>query len=104
MEKMSKNYDVVIIGGGTSGCACAYNCAKLKLKTLLIEKNNFLGGLMTGGLVVPIMKSSVDDLNCDYYKNLVDTAKKYSPNATLIFEGVVGEDIISSKKLIDSVN
>ena len=77
MEKMSKNYDVVIIGGGTSGCACAYNCAKLKLKTLLIEKNNFLGGLMTGGLVVPIMKSSVDDLNCDYYKNLVDTAKKY---------------------------
>ncbi|MBQ2983307.1 MAG: FAD-dependent oxidoreductase [Candidatus Gastranaerophilales bacterium] len=77
MEKMSKNYDVVIIGGGTSGCACAYNCAKLKLKTLLIEKNNFLGGLMTGGLVVPIMKSSVDDLNCDYYKNLVDKAKKY---------------------------
>lgn len=77
MEKMSKNYDVVIIGGGTSGCACAYNCAKLKLKTLLTEKNNFLGGLMTGGLVVPIMKSSVDDLNCDYYKNLVDTAKKY---------------------------
>lgn len=77
MEKMSKNYDVVIIGGGTSGCACAYNCAKLKLKTLLIEKNNFLGGLMTGGLVVPIMKSSVDDLNCDYYKKLVDTAKKY---------------------------
>lgn len=38
------------------------------------------------------------------FKFIVDTAKKYSPNATLIFEGVVGEDIISSKKLIDSVN
>ncbi len=78
MENLSKNYDIVIIGGGTSGCACAYNCAKLKLKTLLVEKNNFLGGLMTGGLVVPIMKSSVDDLNTDYYKALVETAKKYN--------------------------
>ena len=56
MEKTMK-YDVVIVGGGTSGCACAYNCAKNNLKTLLIEKNNFLGGLMTGGLVVPIMKA-----------------------------------------------
>lgn len=76
------NYDVVIIGGGTSGCACAYNCAKNGLKTLLVEKNNFLGGLMTGGLVVPIMKSSVDEINCDYYKKLIETAKKYHAQIT----------------------
>lgn len=75
-------YDVVIIGGGTSGCACAYNCAKNNLKTLLVEKNNFLGGLMTGGLVVPVMKSSVDDINCDYYKKLVETSKKYNAQIT----------------------
>ena len=81
MEKNQK-YDVVIVGGGTSGCACAYNCAKNGLKTLLVEKNNFLGGLMTGGLVVPIMKSSVDDLNCDYYKKLIETAKKYNAQIT----------------------
>ncbi|MBE7707872.1 MAG: FAD-dependent oxidoreductase [Cyanobacteria bacterium SIG27] len=81
MEKNQK-YDVVIVGGGTSGCACAYNCAKNGLKTLLVEKNNFLGGLMTGGLVVPIMKSSVDDLNCDYYKKLIETAKKYKAQIT----------------------
>ena len=81
MEKIRK-YDVVIVGGGTSGCACAYNCAKNGLKTLLIEKNNFLGGLMTGGLVVPIMKSSVKDFNCDYYKKLIATAKKYDAQIT----------------------
>ena len=75
-------YDVVIAGGGTSGCACAYNCAKLGLKTLLVEKNNYLGGLMTGGLVVPVMKSSVDDLNSDYYKELIQTAKKYNAQIT----------------------
>lgn len=75
-------YDVLIIGGGTSGCACAYNCAKFGLKTLLVEKNNFLGGLMTGGLVVPIMKSSVEDLNCDYYKELIKCANKYHAQIT----------------------
>lgn len=77
-------YDVVVVGGGTSGCACAYECAKLKLKTLLVEKNNFLGGLMTGGLVVPVMKSSVEDLNCEYYSKLVETAKKYNAQGTYI--------------------
>ena len=79
---MNTKYDVVIVGGGTSGCACAYNCAKNGLKTLLVEKNNFLGGLMTGGLVVPIMKSSVDEINCDYYKKLIETAKKYNAQIT----------------------
>lgn len=81
MENQLK-YDVVIIGGGTSGCACAYNCAKNGLKTLLVEKNNFLGGLMTAGLVVPIMKSSVEEINCDYYKELIKTAKKYNAQIT----------------------
>lgn len=82
MKNIDKKYDVVIIGGGVSGCACAYNCAKLKMKTLLVEKNNFLGGLMTGGLVIPIMKSSVKDYNCSYYKTLVKTAKKYNAQIT----------------------
>ena len=76
------NYEVVIIGGGTSGCACAYMCAKLGLKTLLVEKNNYLGGLMTGGLVVPVMKSSVQNFNCEYYQKLIETAKKYNAQIT----------------------
>lgn len=75
-------YDVVIFGGGTSGCACAYNSSKLGLKTLLVEKNNYLGGLMTGGLVVPVMKSSFDETNCDYYQKLIQTAKKYNAQIT----------------------
>lgn len=75
-------YDALIIGGGTSGCACAYICAKYGLKTLLVEKNNFLGGLMTGGLVVPIMKSSIDETNCEYYKKLIARAKKYKAQIT----------------------
>ena len=38
------------------------------------------------------------------FKFIIETVKKYAPNATLIFEGVMGGDIISSKKLIDSLN
>ena len=30
-------YDVVVVGGGTAGCAAAYIAGKLGLKTLLIE-------------------------------------------------------------------
>ena len=78
----SMKYDVFIAGGGTSGCACAYMCAKLGLKTLLIEKNNFLGGLMTGGLVVPVMNSSDNTVNCEYYKKLVCSAKKFNAQIT----------------------
>lgn len=79
---MDNKYDVVIVGGGTSGCAAAYIASNLGLKTLLVEKNNFLGGLMTAGLVVPIMKSSIDDLNCEYYKKLIERAKQFGAQIT----------------------
>ena len=64
-------YDVVIIGGGTAGCSCAYNCAKFGLKTLLLEKESYLGGTMTGGLVVPVMMSGKNQINTDFYKLLI---------------------------------
>lgn len=38
------------------------------------------------------------------FKFLIETIKTYSPNATMIFEGVVGNDIKTSKCLIDSLN
>ena len=67
-------YDVVIIGGGTAGISCAWNCGKLGLKTLLIEQKSFLGGSMTSSLVVPAMKTSDNAINNtffdEFYKNL----------------------------------
>jgi len=70
------DYDVVIIGGGTAGCSCAYNCAKLGLKTLLLEKEAYLGGTMTGGLVVPVMKSCDNQINTDFYNLLIKEMAK----------------------------
>ena len=51
-------YDVIIVGGGTAGVSCAWNCGKRGLKTLLIEQNSFLGGSITSALVIPAMKTS----------------------------------------------
>lgn len=77
MKTEVKNYDVVIIGGGAAGVSCAYTAAKSGLKTLLVEKNNYLGGQITGALVVPVMKSASDNINTDFYNDLVCYAKKY---------------------------
>ena len=64
-------YDLIVVGGGTAGCAAAYTAGKLGLKTLIIEKNIHLGGTITSGLVVPAMKSSENQINTDFYNDLI---------------------------------
>lgn len=60
-------YDVVVVGGGTAGCAAAYISGKLGLKTMLIEKNIHLGGAITSGLVVPAMYSGENLINTEFF-------------------------------------
>ncbi len=40
------NYDVVVVGGGVSGCAAAIASARVGAKTILIERLGILGGMM----------------------------------------------------------
>ena len=47
MIKKSIKTDVLIAGGGTAGVFAAIAAAKTGAKTLLIEKNNILGGTVT---------------------------------------------------------
>jgi hypothetical protein len=42
--------DVIVAGGGTSGCAASISAARNGAKTLLIERNGVLGGIATAGL------------------------------------------------------
>lgn len=59
MEKLSywselpvtETYDVVVCGGGPSGCAAAVSAARAGLKTLVIESMGQLGGMAVTGLV-----------------------------------------------------
>lgn len=45
-------FDVVVIGGGPGGYACAIRCAQLGLKTALVEKNS-LGGVCANVGCIP---------------------------------------------------
>lgn len=41
-------YDVIVVGGGAAGVNAAISAAHNKAKTLLLEKNSYLGGISTG--------------------------------------------------------
>ena len=41
-----KEYDVVVIGGGPAGMGAAIECSKTGARTLLIERDNRLGGIL----------------------------------------------------------
>ena len=47
--------DVVVVGGGAAGVAAAVCAARGGSSVLLVEKTNYLGGLWTGGLVLPVL-------------------------------------------------
>jgi hypothetical protein len=51
--------DVIVCGGGLGGTAAAVAAARAGAKTLLIERNNFLGGVATAGMCCSIF-------NCYY--------------------------------------
>lgn len=57
VEKISSNvpiagvFDVIVCGGGPAGCAAAIRSAREGAQTLLIEKQQSLGGIWTAGLM-----------------------------------------------------
>lgn len=75
-------YDVVIIGAGTTGCAAAYTAAKKGLKTLLVEKNSYPGGSITGALVIPAMKSSDNQINTEFFNRFCSKLKSIGGQIT----------------------
>lgn len=56
----TKDYDVIVCGGGPAGIIAAVAAARNGAATALIEKYAFLGGLASGGLVAPISEFRKD--------------------------------------------
>lgn len=49
--------EVVVLGGGPSGVAAAVSAARNGAKVIMLERYSFLGGLWTGGLVLPVLST-----------------------------------------------
>ena len=53
--------DVLVCGGGPGGIGAAAGAARAGAKTLLLERWGCLGGMATGGLVVPHFDGLLND-------------------------------------------
>ena len=53
MKDSLQHYDVIVCGGGPSGVAAALAAARRGVRTLLIERYGFCGGMATAALVNP---------------------------------------------------
>lgn len=51
-----KKYNLIVVGGGLSGCAAAIAAAREGLSVLLVEKSGCLGGAISNNLVYPFMR------------------------------------------------
>ena len=75
---MSKIYDIVIVGAGTAGMACAIEAAQKGATVALIEKADKIGGAMhwsgghmsAGGTQLQIRKDIEDSIQ-DHYEDIV---------------------------------
>ena len=77
-----KRYSIVVVGAGTAGVSSAYIAAKKGLDTLLVEQTDVLGGSITQGLVIPVMKLDSENINTEFYNDLLKFANKYNACAT----------------------
>lgn len=100
--------DVLVIGGGPSGVAAAIQCARSKVKTLLVEPGPWLGGSMTGGgmCVLDANRNQLSGIWAEFRKHITDYYRPRlgydtSKYAVLRFEPSIGASVL--KKMADTV-
>lgn len=59
---INKSHDVIIVGGGISGAIAGIAAARENVETLIIEQNGYLGGMLTGAGVGPMMTFHSGDI------------------------------------------
>ncbi len=78
----TKEYDVVVVGGGVAGCAAALQASRCGCKTALLEKSILLGGLATAGLVyiyLPLCDGRGHQVTFGISEELLHASMKYGP-------------------------
>ena len=96
-------YDVIIVGGGAGGTSAAIQSARNGAKTLLIEKTNWLGGMLTSAGVSAIdgnynlpsgFWGEFKDSLISHYGDLESLKTGWVSN--VLFEPKVGNEILKS--------
>jgi len=65
---MSENWDVVIVGAGIVGAACAYQCASRGMRTAVVEAKSIGGGATAAGMGhIVVMDDSPAQLALTHY-------------------------------------
>lgn len=62
--------DVLVIGGGPAGVSAAVAAGRAGVDVILVERYNHLGGLWTGGLVLPLLSTHAVDKNGKFQRTL----------------------------------
>ncbi len=67
---VARTYDVIVAGGGSGGVGAAVAAGRMGARTLLIERNAYLGGTSTGGMMAVLWAPS--DSFSGYMKEVLD--------------------------------
>ena len=65
---MISNAEIVIIGGGISGCAIAYNLAKKGMRNIVLLEKNYISSGATGRCGAGIRQQWAAEMNCQVAK------------------------------------
>lgn len=80
--RYSKEYDVLVCGGGVAGVASAVASAREGMKTALVEKTIIFGGLATSGLILvylPLSDNRGNQVTFGLAEELLKMSIKYGP-------------------------
>lgn len=69
---MINSADVVIIGGGISGCSIAYNLAKKGIKNIAVIEKNYLASGATGRCGAGVRQQWGTEMNCKLAKKSIE--------------------------------
>ena len=101
------NYDVVVIGGGFTGCAAAIAAARCGQDVLLLEASGFLGGAASNNLIFPFMSYATKMPQSDgtVYRHVLsrgilgELVADMQKNGDMVGPGAFNDEVL--KRLLD---